>query len=226
VKISIAQISKFIGYNYTVKQVKDALTLIGCKVSGSSAVLTVEIPTWRPDLITSADFSEEIARLNGYELIPSRLPIGKNGGGLTQMQYRKRQIATMLADQGFSEVVNYPFVSQEMVDLLGFTGDRAKSFRIANPMSEDFPLLRTHLIPGLLTTLSRNIGRGGKDLAIFEIGTVFRNTTSLGKASLPDINKRPSAKVISDIYSGVPKQMLFVGAVATGEKILSNCQGS
>ena len=225
-KISIAQISKFIGYNYTVKQVKEALTLIGCKVTGSSAVLTVEIPTWRPDLITSADFSEEIARLNGYELIPSRLPVGKSGGGLTQMQYRKRQIATMLADQGFSEVVNSPFVSQEMVDLLGFTGDRAKSFRIANPMSEDFPLLRTHLIPGLLTALSRNIGRGGKDLAIFEIGTIFRNTTPLGKADLPDTNKRPSAKAISDIYAGVPKQMLFVGAVAAGEKILSNWQGS
>jgi phenylalanyl-tRNA synthetase beta chain len=113
-----------------------------------------------------------------------------------------------------------------MVDLLGFTGDRAKSFRIANPMSEDFPLLRTHLIPGLLTTLSRNIGRGGKDLALFEIGTVFRNTTPLGKSVLPAISKRPTAKAVSDIYAGVPKQMLFVGAVAAGEKILSNWQGS
>ena len=225
VKISIAQISKFIGYNYSTKQVKDALSLIGCKVAGGGSLLNVEVPTWRPDLISSADFSEEIARINGYELIPARLPVGKGGAGLSAMQIRKRQIATMLATQGFSEVINSPFVSQEMVDLLGFTGDRAKSFRIANPMSEDFPLLRTHLIPGLLTTLNRNIGRGGKDLAIFEIGTVFRNTTPLGKAVNPAIDKRPSAKVVSDIYAGVPKQMLFVGGAVAGEKTLSNWQG-
>ena len=66
VKISITQISKFIGYNYSVKQVKDALTLIGCKVAGGGSLLNVEVPTWRPDLISSADFSEEIARVNGY----------------------------------------------------------------------------------------------------------------------------------------------------------------
>lgn len=225
-KISITQISKFIGYNYSVKQVKDALILIGCKVAGGGSLLNVEVPTWRPDLISSADFSEEIARVNGYELIPARLPVGKGGATLSAMQIRKRQIATMLASQGFSEVINSPFVSQEMVDLLGFTGDRAKSFRIANPMSEDFPLLRTHLIPGLLTTLNRNIGRGAKDLAIFEIGTVFRNTAALGKAVNPAIDKRPSAKVVSDIYAGVPKQMLFVGAAVAGEKTLSNWQGS
>jgi phenylalanyl-tRNA synthetase beta chain len=113
-----------------------------------------------------------------------------------------------------------------MVDLLGFTGDRAKSFKIANPMSEEFPLLRTHLLPGLLTTAVRNIGRGSKDLAIFEIGTVFRNTTQLGKAVTPGVEKRPSEKMIKDIYAGVPKQMLFVGAVVTGEKILSSWQGA
>jgi phenylalanyl-tRNA synthetase beta chain len=226
VKISIENISKFIGYKYSIKQVKDALTVIGCKVSGSSNLLSVEVPSWRSDLVTSADFSEEIARINGYELIPSKLPIGRSGAGLTAMQIRKRQIATMLANQGFSEVINYPFVSQKMVETLGFTGDRAKSFRVANPMSEEFPLLRTHLIPGLISTMIRNIGRGMKDIAIFEIGTVFRNSTPLGKAATTITNKRPSAKIIAQIYDGVPKQMLFVAAVVSGEKELSGWQGS
>ena len=226
VKISIDNISKFIGYKYSIKQVKDALTVIGGKVSGSSNLLSVEVPSWRSDLVTSADFSEEIARINGYELIPSKLPIGKSGAGLNAMQMRKRQIATMLANQGFSEVINYPFVSQKMVETLGFTGDRAKSFRVANPMSEEFPLLRTHLIPGLISTMIRNIGRGMKDIAIFEIGTVFRNSTPLGKAVTAITNKRPSAKTIAQIYDGVPKQMLFVAAVVSGEKELSSWQGS
>ena len=225
VKISQTQISKYLGFPYTAKQVKSALLLIGCKVAGSGDLLTVEVPTWRPDLINFADFAEEIARLNSYDLIPATLPTGKNGARLNDMQYRKRAVAISLANQGFTEVINYPFVSQEMVDLLGFTGDRAKSFKIANPMSEEFPLLRTHLLPGLLTTAVRNIGRGSKNLAIFEIGTIFRNTTSLGKAVNPGISKRPSEKVIKDIYDGVPKQMLFVGAVVTGETVLSDWQG-
>ena len=226
VKISQTQISKYLGFPYTAKQVKSALLLIGCKVAGSGHLLTVEVPTWRPDLINFADFAEEIARLNSYDLIPATLPTGKDGARLNDMQYRKRAVAISLANQGFTEVINYPFVSQEMVDLLGFTGDRAKSFKIANPMSEEFPLLRTHLLPGLLTTAVRNIGRGSKNLAIFEIGTIFRNTTPLGKAVNPGISKRPSEKVIKDIYDGVPKQMLFVGAVVTGETILSDWQGS
>jgi phenylalanyl-tRNA synthetase beta chain len=225
-KISLSQISQYLGYPYTLKQAKTALLLIGCKVLGSGDLLTVEVPTWRPDLINFADFAEEIARLNSYDLIPATLPIGKGGGRLSDLQYRKRAVATALANQGFTEVINYPFVSQEMVELLGFTGDRAKSFRITNPMSEEFPLLRTHLLPGLLTTAVRNIGRGAKNLAIFEIGTVFRNTTPLGKAVNPGVNKRPSEKIIKEIYDGVPKQMLFVGAVVTGEKILSDWQGS
>ena len=224
-KISQTQISKYLGFPYTAKQVKSALLLIGCKVAGSADLLTVEVPTWRPDLINFADFAEEIARLNSYDLIPATLPTGKGGARLNDMQYRKRAVAISLANQGFTEVINYPFVSQEMVDLLGFTGDRAKSFKIANPMSEEFPLLRTHLLPGLLTTAVRNIGRGSKNLAIFEIGTIFRNTTPLGKAVNPGISKRPSEKVIKDIYDGVPKQMLFVGAVVTGETVLSDWQG-
>ena len=224
-KFSISKVSKFIGYSYSIKQVRESLSLIGCKVSGGGDAITVEIPTWRPDLNTMADFAEEIARLNGYQVIPSRLPIGKTGGGLNNMQQRKRQVAQLLANQGFSEVINSPFVSQEMVDLLGFTGDRAKSFRIANPISAEAPLLRTHLLPGLLTTLGRNVSRGVKDLAIFEIGSVFRNTTNLPKVVIPETSRRPSAKSIDSIYAGVPKQMLFIGAVVAGETLLSNWQG-
>ena len=225
VKISIDSISKLIGKSYSTKQVRDALLLIGCKVIGTGAVLNIEVPTWRPDLESSADFAEEIARLTGYEVIPLTLPVGKAGAKLSDMQIRRRQVATSLANQGFTEVINYPFVSQELIDLLGFTGDRAKSFRLLNPMSEDAPLLRTHLIPGLLTTLGRNLSRGTKDLAIFEIGTVFRNTAKTIKGLSPETNKRPSAKTIEEIFASVPKQMLFVAGVVSGEKLKSTWQG-
>ena len=225
IKISVEKVCELIGAKYTLKQVKDALILIGCKVTGSGAIVTIEVPSWRPDLSSTADFAEEIARLVGYDQIPLRLPIGKSGAKLSTMQNRKRQIALMLANQGYTEVINYPFVNQELVDALGFTGDRAKSFKLANPMSEDFPLLRTHLLPGLLTTLSRNINRGAKDLALFEIGSVFRNISPLGKIVLPTTERKPSQKVIDSIYSSVPNQMLFVAGVSCGEKYLSSWQG-
>jgi len=225
IKISVEKVCELIGAKYTLKQVKDALILIGCKVTGSGSIITIEVPTWRPDLSSTADFAEEIARLIGYDQIPLRLPTGKSGAKLSTMQNRKRQIALMLANQGYTEVINYPFVNQELVDALGFTGDRAKSFKLANPMSEDFPLLRTHLLPGLLTTLSRNINRGAKDLALFEIGSVFRNISPLGKVVLPTTERKPSQKVIDSIYSSVPNQMLFVAGVSCGEKYLSSWQG-
>lgn len=225
IKISVEKVCELIGAKYTLKQVKDALILIGCKVTGSGSIITIEVPTWRPDLSSTADFAEEIARLVGYDQIPLRLPTGKSGAKLSTMQNRKRQIALMLANQGYTEVINYPFVNQELVDALGFTGDRAKSFKLANPMSEDFPLLRTHLLPGLLTTLSRNINRGAKDLALFEIGSVFRNISPLGKVVLPTTERKPSQKVIDSIYSSVPNQMLFVAGVSCGEKYLSSWQG-
>ena len=225
IKVNTQKISDLIGFTYSSKQIKDALTAVGCKVVGTGSNLSITAPSWRPDLNTTADIAEEIARINDYSLIPSNLPVGKKGAQLNQLQQRKRMVAQMLASQGLTEVINYPFTNQEMVDLLGFTGDRAKSFKIANPMSEEFPLLRTHLIPGLLTTLQRNISRGAKNVAIFEIGSVFRNTSSPIKAVTPDLNKKPTVKVIEQIYDGVPKQMLFVGGVLTGESVKSGWQG-
>jgi phenylalanyl-tRNA synthetase beta chain len=163
--------------------------------------------------------------LNGYALIPVRLSLGKSGAKLSQMQQRKRNIAIGLANRGYTEVINYPFTNQEMIDLLGFTGDRAKSFRILNPMSEQAPLLRTHLIPGLLSALQLNLGRGSKNVALFEIGSVFRNIAATSIPTLPPTNKRPNAKSIAEIYQSVPKQMVFVGGVMTGERIKSGWQG-
>jgi phenylalanyl-tRNA synthetase beta chain len=216
IKIQMAEISNLIGFTYKTNQIKSALVKIGCKVSGGN-VLTITIPSWRPDLNTVADISEEVARLNDYDLIPARLPIGKSGGGLSILQQRKRLVAQFLADNGYVETPSFPFVSAEMVKVLGFTGDRAKSFEIANPMSEQNPLLRTHLLPGLLETLIRNISRGQKNLAIFEIGSVFRNVNPKPAPNIAE-GKRPNLGQLKQLYESVPKQMLFVGAVMTGNK--------
>jgi phenylalanyl-tRNA synthetase beta chain len=202
----------------TPATIKEKLEIVGCDVKEVSATeWEIDPPSWRFDLEVLPDFAEEVARMVGYDAIPMRLPIGKSGAALTPAQKRRRTVATMFAHSGFSEVYNYPFISQAMLDDLGFTGKRAAAFRIANPMSEDFPLLRTHILPGLLQAAVRNMSRGAKNVALFEIGTIFRNWSDL--PALPQIStlERPSKSDEKKIYDGVPDQPTMIGGVVLGQ---------
>ena len=210
-------VSSYLGFDVTSATIKDKLEIVGCEIKENSATdWTISPPSWRSDLILAPDFVEEVARMIGFDAIPSTLPIGKGGASLTPFQSRKRSTALLLANNGFTEVYNYPFVSPEMVEILGFTGDRAKSFRLANPMSEEFPLLRTHILPGLLTAAARNIGRCTKDLALFEIGSIFRDTVELPTQEALPTHQKPTPEQLKKIYDGVPSQPVQVGGVLTG----------
>ena len=118
---------------------------------------TVTPPTWRTELFSQADLSEEVARNIGYDQIPSVLPPRKSTAQLTASQKRQRVVAQSLVARGYTEILNFPFVNRELIDKLGFVGARAESYKIANPMSEDQPFLRPHLLPGLLD--AAQIGR-------------------------------------------------------------------
>ncbi len=212
-----ADISSLIGFEYSADQIRQPLIAIGGEVvEKASDLWSISLPTWRADIEVLSDLAEEVARVNGYELIPSRLPVGRAGATLSLMQHRKRSMAQLLANLGFSEVYNYPFVSPAVVETLGFVGPRAASFRIANPMSDEAPLLRTHLLPGLLQTLQRNLSRGAKDVAIFEIGSVFRDVSALARVGIIPTSVRPHDDVVKSIYASVPHQPLFIGAVVSG----------
>ncbi|MEN9306052.1 MAG: hypothetical protein RLY76_1320 [Actinomycetota bacterium] len=228
-KVSAPEISNLIGCTYTDKEVQVALIKIGCTLKKVGKFWNVTVPSWRPDLNLLADFAEEVARFYGYDRIPSLLPAVKpspsGASGLTPIQQRKRSMALSLANKGLVEVHNYPFVSPEQMDLFGFTGDRAKTFRIANPMSDEAPLLRTHLTPGLLATAARNLARGESSVALFETGLVFRNTEKLSVAGNVDTAKKPTATQIKKIYESVPKQALHIGGVLAGDFVSSGWWG-
>ncbi|MFM8404424.1 MAG: phenylalanine--tRNA ligase subunit beta [Actinomycetota bacterium] len=221
VSISSAEISNLIGTSYSDTELKQALTGIGCTMRKSGKKWLVSVPSWRPDLNDLPDFSEEVARFFGYDRIPSILPevkIAKNGNsGFTPLQQRKRAFALKLANRGLVEVHNYPFVSDEQMKLFGFTGDRAKTFTIANPMSDEFPYLRTHLTPGLLSAAARNLARGQKSVALFETGSVFRDTTKLTPAGEISTEKRPTSAQVKKIYESVPRQALHIAGVIAGD---------
>ena len=148
VKLDPGYISRTLGVEVSSAKIAEVLRTIGCGVDDQSFEVTP--PTWRSDLLTQADFAEEVARMIGYEKIPSLLPPRPKHASLTPTQKRRRAVATMLASRGFAEVQTFPFTNQVSIDFMGFTGERAATYRIANPMSEESPLLRVHLVPGLI----------------------------------------------------------------------------
>ena len=132
-------------------------------------------PSWRPDLTDPADLIEEVVRLEGYDKVPSVLLRAPSGRGWTAEQKFRRQVSQALAYAGYTEVINYPFVSPAVHDKFGLAADDPRrALRLANPISDAEPELRTSLLPGLLANLVRNLGRGSRDLAVYEMGLVFR----------------------------------------------------
>jgi phenylalanyl-tRNA synthetase beta chain len=223
IKLDPAYISKILGLEVAPSEIARVLRVIGCDVDEKS--FAVDPPSWRSDLLTAADLAEEVARMIGYDKIPSILPPRPNHASLTPTQKRRRAIATMLAARGLAEVQTFPFTNQETIDQMGFIGERASTYRIANPMSEEFPLMRVHLVPGLVEVAARNISRGAKDFAIFEMGSIFRSAQKLVPAVSPVIGTRPDKKTIESIYASVPPQAFHVAGLLVGKVESEDWQG-
>jgi phenylalanyl-tRNA synthetase beta chain len=137
-------------------------------------------------------------RLAGYDDVPSVLPTAPPGRGLTDVQRRRRGIGRALAEAGYVEAPAYPFVAESVFDALGLPGDdeRRQVVLVRNPLSEEEPALRTTLLPGLLATLTRNLSRGQRDLALFEHGAVFPGGNRT-PAPVPGVDRRPDDETIA-----------------------------
>jgi phenylalanyl-tRNA synthetase beta chain len=221
--IDPSYVSKILGFEIPPVKVAELLRVVGCDVDEKS--FTVDPPSWRPDLLTAADLTEEVARMIGYDKIPSVLPPRPLHASLTPTQKRRRAVATMLASRGLAEVQTFPFTNQATIDAMGFVGERAATYKVANPMSEEFPLMRVHLVPGLIEVAQRNISRGAKDFAIFEMGSIFRSSQKLVSAISPDLSKRPDQKIIDEIFASVPAQGYHVAGLLVGKIENENWQG-
>ncbi len=201
------------------EEVMAHLKVVGCVVDGGGDMLQVQPPTWRPDLQAPADLVEEVVRLAGYDKLPSVLPAPIAGSGLTAAQALRRSVGRALAAAGFLEVLTYPFVSPSVHDAFGLAPDdpRRAALRLANPLSESEPELRTSLLPGLLATLVRNLGRGNRDIAIFEEGLVFHTDPTVPDVPRPGVDARPDEAVLTALFASIPPQPRHIGAVLCGE---------
>ena len=151
------------------------LRSVGCRVTVADG-WTVEAvpPSWRFDVELWADLEEEVARRWGYQHLPTTLPKA-TGGRLEPEQRLRRQARQALAGMGVTEVQTYPFLAQAALDRLGLdpADPRRRTLRLANPLSEETPELRTTLLPGLADAARRNLARGLPGVAIYELGAVF-----------------------------------------------------
>jgi phenylalanyl-tRNA synthetase beta chain len=118
-----------------------------------------------------------------------------------------------LAELGYVEVLPTPFVSADALRRLGLP---TKALRLANPLSDEEPYMRTSLLPGLLTTLRRNLGRGQRDVALYELGLVFLPTND-APPPVMEISQRPSPEVWETAKAAVPSQPTHIAVVAAGE---------
>jgi len=207
-----------IGIDFTEDQITTSLVDLGAAVEKNDGGWTVTAPSWRNDLETKEDLSEEIARLVGYDNIPATLPVAPPGRGLTRVQQQRRRLIQALADAGLTEVLAYPFVSKAANDTFGVAAQGAarSAVKLANPISEEHGYLRTSILPGLIEVAKRNHSRGFRDLALFESGLVFLPGGTVGTDSIPPLGVKPDDEVLDALYDGVPDQPLYVAAVLTG----------
>jgi phenylalanyl-tRNA synthetase beta chain len=219
VTMPIDRPSKLAGIDYTTERVIEILTMIGAQVELDGDVATVTPPSWRLDLVDPADLVEEVLRLDGYDRIPSELPIAPPGKGLTATQRRRRTVGRALADAGFVETLCYPFVGDATLDALRIPADdpRRDAVLLRNPISDEEPGLRTTLLPPLLAALRRNVGRGLRDLALFEIGMVFHPNAPVRVAPSAGVDGPPSEQERAAAEALLPKQPWHVAAVIAGE---------
>ncbi|MDT4943464.1 MAG: phenylalanyl-tRNA synthetase beta chain [Pseudonocardiales bacterium] len=194
------------------------LTEVGCVVDGAD-VLQVQPPSWRPDLTDPADLIEEVVRLEGYDRIPSILPSPPPGRGLTEPQRLRRTVSRALAAAGFAEVLSYPFVAPAVHDSFGLAADdpRRRALRLANPLSDAEPELRTSLLPGLLAALNRNVGRGNRDLALFEMGLVYLPVADAPPMPRPGVDHRPSDAELAALDAALPRQPRHAAVALSGD---------
>jgi phenylalanyl-tRNA synthetase beta chain len=200
------------------EDVARCLVEVGCEVTGAD-VLAVTPPSWRPDLTDPADLDEEVIRLVGYDTIPGTLPVAPAGPGFSERQRLRRRIGNALAHGGFVETPSYPFVGPAALDALLLPDDdpRRRLLRLANPLSDQEPYLRTTLLPGLFAALRRNLGRGSTDLALFEVGTVFRpRPVDPPPVVRPPVDRRPSEQEVVALEALLPDQPTRVAGVLAG----------
>jgi phenylalanyl-tRNA synthetase beta chain len=168
------EVKRLSGLEVPLIEMKRILARLGFMVAGSGTVVKVAVPSWRTDVHGKADIVEEIVRIFGVDKVPET-PFGRGEeprkSVLTSMQLRTGRAKRALAARGMVEAVTWSFISKPAATLFG--GGQAE-LALANPIASDLSDMRPSLLPGLIAACQANINRGSSDVALFEVGQIFR----------------------------------------------------
>jgi len=224
------RVNRLLGIELNMAQIRSYLESLTFPLEESDGVLKVEAPSYRPDITMEVDLIEEVARLHGYDKIDALLPVGNTTqGGLNAVQKFRDRVRAVMA-QNLYEIVTYSFINPLHLDQLRLpeAAEERKVVVVANPLSEEQGIMRTTLLPGLLTTAATNLARKNENLAFFEMGAVFspseerlpRETVKVGAivTGANDINWLQN-KVSYDFYylKGVAEDLLRQLNIMDGE---------
>ena len=186
VKFEPEKINKLLGTNLTKEEMIGYLGRV--ELAYDAETDEIVAPTFRQDIHCNADVAEEVARLYGYDKIPMTLPTGEATTGKLPFKLRIQEVARDIAEYcGFSEGMSYSFESPKVFDKLCIPkdSDLRKVITISNPLGEDYSIMRTSTLNGMLASLSTNYNRRNKDVRLYELGNIYL-PKSLPITELPD----------------------------------------
>ncbi|HFZ5340311.1 phenylalanine--tRNA ligase subunit beta [Staphylococcus aureus] len=203
IDITADKINRTIGFDLSQNDIVTIFNQLGFDTEINDDVITVQVPSRRKDITIKEDLIEEVARIYGYDDIPSTLPVFEKvtSGQLTDRQYKTRMIKEVLEGAGLDQAITYSLVSKE--DATAFAMQQRQTIDLLMPMSEAHASLRQSLLPHLIEAASYNVARKNKDVKLFEIGNVF---FANGEGELPD-------------------QVEYLSGILTGDYVVNQWQG-
>ncbi|HDW2813880.1 TPA: phenylalanine--tRNA ligase subunit beta [Staphylococcus aureus] len=203
IDITADKINRTIGFDLSQNDIVTIFNQLGFDTEINDDVITVQVPSRRKDITIKEDLIEEVARIYGYDDIPSTLPVFEKvtSGQLTDRQYKTRMVKEVLEGAGLDQAITYSLVSKE--DATAFAMQQRQTIDLLMPMSEAHASLRQSLLPHLIEATSYNVARKNKDVKLFEIGNVF---FANGEGELPD-------------------QVEYLSGILTGDYVVNQWQG-
>ncbi|WP_053035257.1 phenylalanine--tRNA ligase subunit beta [Staphylococcus haemolyticus] len=203
IDITAEKVNKTIGFNLSNDEIQSIFRQLGFETTLKGETLTVNVPSRRKDITIKEDLIEEVARIYGYDEIPSSLPVfGEvTSGELTDRQHKTRTLKETLEGAGLNQAITYSLVSKEHAK--DFALQERPTISLLMPMSEAHATLRQSLLPHLIEATAYNVARKNKDVRLYEIGRVFFGN---GEGELPD-------------------EVEYLSGILTGEYVVNAWQG-
>lgn len=191
IQIAAEKISSVLGMDISSEDISSIFNRLGFESEQDGSSFTVTVPTRRGDITIEEDLVEEVARLYGYDNIPSTLPVTKTTPGtLTEYQVKRRKVRRFLEGAGLSQAITYSLTSKEKA--AQFALENSELTLLSLPMSEDRSVLRLSLLPHLIDVLRHNLARQNDQVAVYEIGSVY---LSGGKENQPNEKEHLAAAI-------------------------------